>query len=145
MNNIDTLPMIFLVGHRENTVEMRSTFKDGKLISSFSKVTQNCEGETYASTIWDGSKYQVHTDKGTHIVTEQATYSVVSFNFKEPQVRNNFAERLGNFFSLQSPSPGVYPYWLPNVDLNIYINQDGRLRDVTVKISHGNASIKFID
>lgn len=131
-----------LLTHRVNEIEMRSIYKDGQLISSFSKVTNNGEVESYASATWDGRKYQVQTEKGKFSVEEPADFSVVKFYFFEPHTDKIFTERIGRFVPLYSPSKGVYQYRLPTGDLNIYTYKNGVLTDVTVKRSIGSAQIK---
>jgi hypothetical protein len=131
-----------LLTHRENEVEMRSIYKNGLLISSFSKVTNNGEVESYASATWDGLKYQVQTEKGKFTVDEPAEFSVVKFYFFEPHTDKIFTERIGRFVPLYSPSKGIYQYRLPTGDLNIYTYKNGVLTDVTVKRNIGSAQIK---
>lgn len=132
----------FLAMKRSNSVEMRSTYKNGKLLSSFARVITNGEVESYASAVWDGQRYQVQTDKEKFSVDEQADFSVVKFYFEEPQTPRIFAERIGRFVPLYSPRQGVYQYRLPSGDLNIYTYLNGELQDVTVKRSLGTAQIK---
>ncbi|MCS6978954.1 MAG: hypothetical protein N2050_08630 [Flavobacteriales bacterium] len=132
----------FLAMKRSNSVEMRSTYKNGKLLSSFARVITNGEVEAYASAVWDGQRYQVQTDKEKFTVDEQADFSVVKFYFEEPHTPRIFTERIGRFVPLYSPRPGVYQYRLPSGDLNIYTYLNGELQDVTVKRSLGTAQIK---
>lgn len=131
-----------LLTQRENEVEMRSIYKNGQLISSFSKVTNNGEVESYASATWDGQKYHVQTEKGKFTVDEPADFSVVKFYFFEPNTDKIFTERIGRFVPLYSPSKGIYQYRLPSGDLNIYTYKNGILTDVTVKRNIGSAQIK---
>lgn len=131
-----------LLTHRENQLEMRSIYKDGQLISCFSKVTNNGEVDAYASASWDGEKYLVQTEKGKFTVEEPATFSVVKFYFSEPKTDKIFTERIGRFVPLYSPSKGVYQYRLPGGDLNIYTYTNGVLTDVTVKRNLSMVQIK---
>lgn len=134
----------FLVGRRTNDVEMRTTYRDDLMISAFSRFIENGEVQSFASTTWDGSRYVVHTDKGKSTVNEPATFSVISFYFKEPppSTQKIFAERIGQFVPLEKIGSSIYRYKLPNGDLNIYTYRNGKLEDVTMKRTFGTAHIR---
>lgn len=134
----------FLVGRRINDVEMRTIFKNDLMISAFSRISENGKVESFASTSWDGSQYWVHTDRGKFTVNEPATYSVISFYFKEPPPGTHkiFSEQIGQFVPLEKIGSNTYRYRLPNGDLNIYTYRNGKLGEVTMKRTFGTAHIR---
>ncbi len=128
---------------KKNELEFDVTYKDGFLLSSYSKNTVNDEVENYASASWDGAKYVCQNEQKKFTVGEKAPYSVVMLYFKEPVgVTRIFSERIGDFAELKNVSPGVYEFKMPNGDKNIYHFENGKIKEVEMKKSIGTAYMR---
>lgn len=123
---------------------LKSTYKDGILLSSFAKNEKNGEIEQYADTQWKEPEYFITTHEGKNTVKEQIKMSVASLYFTEPNnQRHIYSEVWGRFLPL-TKKENSYTLQLPNGRTTIFFYENGQLKEIHTTTKVGKVKIKRV-
>ncbi len=123
---------------------LKSTYKDGILISSFAKNEKNGEIEQYADTQWKDPEYTITSHTGKNIVKEKIQISVASLYFTEPKNHHRiYSEVWGQFLPL-TKNNNSYTLQLPNGRSTTFIYENGQLQEIHTTTKVGKVKIKRV-
>jgi len=124
-------------------VEMTSTYEKGKMVRCYSRYTVNGKTETYVSASWDGTRYNVETEKGTSTHAKEVAYSVLHLFYKEPSAQQSlWSERVGQQLPILHKGNGVYEFKNPGAATNIYKYENGKVKEVEMKATFGTSYMR---
>jgi uncharacterized protein YfaQ (DUF2300 family) len=123
---------------------LKSTYKDGILISSFAKNEKNGEIEQYADTQWKDPEYLITSHNGKNIIKEKIQISVASLYFTEPKNHQRiYSEVWGQFLPL-TMKDNSYTLQLPNGRTTTFIYENGQLQEIHTTTKVGKVKIKRV-
>ena len=123
---------------------LKSTYKDGILISSFAKNEKNGEIEQYADTQWKDTEYAITSHTGKNTVREKIQISVASLYFTEPKNHQRiYSEVWGQFLPL-TMKDNSYTLQLPNGRTTTFIYENGQLQEIHTTTKVGKVKIKRV-
>lgn len=123
---------------------LKSTYKDGMLISSFAKNEKNGEIEQYADTQWKEPEYYITSHTGKNTVKEKIQMSVASLYFTEPKNHERiYSEVWGQFLPL-TVKDNSYTLQLPNGRTTTFIYENGQLQEIHTTTKVGKVKIKRV-
>lgn len=123
---------------------LKSTYKDGMLISSFAKNEKNGEIEQYADTQWKEPEYYITSHTGKNTVKEKIQMSVASLYFTEPKNHERiYSEVWGQFLPL-TVKDNSYTLHLPNGRTTTFIYENGQLQEIHTTTKVGKVKIKRV-
>jgi hypothetical protein len=129
--------------NKSNTTRYEVTYKDGKLISSSHKETENGKVTRWTDIKWDGAKYLVDSYKGSRTFTEVPTYSVVTIYFKDiKNVKRIFYESEADYDLITHPEPDTWEFKSSDGNRNVYHYQNGVLQSTEFHVSI--ATVKMV-
>lgn len=123
---------------------LRSTYKDGVLLSSFAKNEKNGEIEQYADTQLKEPEYFITTHEGKNTLKEQIKMSVASLYFTEPNNQHRiYSEVWGRFLPL-TKKENSYTLQLPNGRSTTFFYENGKLIEIHTTTKVGKVKIKRV-
>lgn len=123
---------------------LKSTYKDGMLLSSFAKNEKNGEIEQYADTQWKEPEYYITSHTGKNTVKEKIQMSVASLYFTEPKNQERiYSEVWGQFLPL-TVKDNSYTLQLPNGRTTTFIYENGQLQEIHTTTKVGKVKIKRV-
>ena len=129
--------------NRENTIHYEDVYKDGKMISSNFKETENGQVKRWTNINWDGKVYAVDGYKGKRTFTEAPTYSIVSIYFNDMKnVKRIFYEAEADFNDLQNPEPDTYEFKSSDGNRNVYHYVNGKAQRMEFHVSIATVKMK---
>jgi hypothetical protein len=128
---------------RNNYTYYEVTYKDGRLISSSAKESENGELKRWNTVKWDGNEYQVEGYKGKAIFKNVPWCSTVTIFFKIPEkTAKLFYEAEADFSELKETEPGTWQFKSSDGHNNVYHYLDGRIDHVEFHVSF--ATVKLV-
>ncbi|MCX7745127.1 MAG: hypothetical protein N2167_11240 [Flavobacteriales bacterium] len=123
---------------------LKSTYKDGMLLSSYAKNEKNGEIEQYADTHWKEMEYYITSHTGKNTVKEKINISVASLYFMEPKnYERIYSEVWGQFLPLTAKD-NSYTLQLPNGRSTTFIYVNGQLQEIHTTTKVGKVKIKRV-
>lgn len=123
---------------------LKSTYKDGMLLSSFAKNEKNGEIEQYADTQWKEPEYYITSHTGKNTIKEKILMSVASLYFMEPKNHERiYSEVWGQFLPL-TVKENSYTLQLPNGRTTTFIYENGQLQEIHTTTKVGKVKIKRV-
>lgn len=123
---------------------LKSTYKDGVLLSSFAKNEKNGEIEQYADTQWKDSEYFITSHDGKNTVKEKIQMSVATLYFTEPKNQQRiYSEVWGKLLPL-TMKDNSYTLQLPNGRTTTFIYENGQLQEIHTTTKVGKVKIKRV-
>ena len=136
---------ILWINH-ENTTHYEVVYKDGKLVSSKFKETENGELKRWTNINWDGKQYNLDGYKGKRTFTEAPMYSVVSVYFTSMQnVKRIFYEAEGDFNEIEHPEANTWEFKSSDGNRNVYHYINGRAHHMEFHVSIATVKMVRID
>lgn len=124
-------------------VEMNSTYEKGKMIRCYSRYVVNEKTESFVSASWDGSKYNVETEKGASIHPTQVVYSVLHLFYNEPRAQQSlWSERIGTQLPIKHKGEGIYEFKNPGAATNVYKYENGKVKEVEMQGTFGTSYMR---
>jgi len=124
-------------------VEMTSTYENGKMVRCYSSYVVNDKVETFVSASWDGSKYNIESEKGKSTHAPQVVYSVLHLFYKEPSAQQHlWSERVGELLPIKHKGGGVYEFKNPGGATNVYKYANGKVKEVEMQATFGTSYMR---
>ena len=128
---------------KDNYTLYEVTYKDGKLLSSTHKETENGKVKRWTNVRRDGSKYLVDSYKGSRVFAEAPVYSIVTIYFKDiKNVKRIFYEAEADFNEMQHPEPDTWEFKSSDGNRNIYHFENGKIKSMDFHVSI--ATVKMV-
>jgi hypothetical protein len=134
----------FLWLNYENYTRYDVVYKEGKLISSVHKDTENGKMKRWSNIKWDGSQYNVDSYKGKISFTQQPDYSIVTIYFKEiKNVKRIFYEAEADFNEMKKgDEPETWEFKSSDGHRNVYHFEKGKIKSMEFHVTI--ATIKMV-
>jgi hypothetical protein len=128
---------------RENTAHMETTFKGGKLISSYQKEIEDGKVKRENRVTFDGSKYVVDGYKGKRTFSEAPTFSVALIYFQTmANVPKVFHEPEAEFCPIEKVDDNTWQFKSSDGSRNVYHYQNGKAVGMEFHVSI--ATVKLV-
>lgn len=109
--------------------KFEARYKDGKLISSTHNETENGKTKRWARITFDGSKYNVQSDKGSRSFTEVPKFSDVSLYFEDyKKVNRLFYLADADFNDITHVDANTIEFKSTDGHRNIYFYENGKIK-----------------
>lgn len=129
--------------NKEVSSHTTCTYKDGKLISSVFKETENGEVKRWYNVSYDGKQYTSDGYKGKRTFTQAPVFSVCTIFYKEPaKATQVFDEAEANFNNFSHPEANTCEFKSANGTRNVYHLVNGRVQTAEFHVSI--ATVKMV-
>lgn len=112
-------------------------YRNGKLVSSVHRETENGKVKRWTNVKWDGTKYIVDSYKGKRSFTQAPEYSIVTIYFKDiKNVNKIFYEAEADFSEMKkSNEPETWEFKSSDGNRNIYHFINGKIQSMEFHVS----------
>jgi len=133
----------YLLGKIEVDHITRCTYKNGVLQNSYVRNDKNGEVEYYTSADYDGSVYQITTEKGKKTLSGPITFAICHLFFDgEPTGKTQiYSDRYGQYVPLKKVEDHVYRIDFPDKDYIIYHYESGKIVKADIPSPVGKAHL----
>lgn len=138
----------FMLMKRAIKTHLTSTYENGMLVSCVSKYEVNGKLDSYVNAKWDGTKYNIETDRGKFTQTTKVSYSVLMLYFLEPTKKAEvWSERIGAMLALVSLGNNQYQFKnaIKGGAENIYKFKNGQLYEVEMSTPVGASYMRVVN